>query len=150
MKRTMVVDVCEATKIKQDGFASIVAEWVNQTDSYTLKITPEMAINILKKISDEDVNFMGFSNIWSRPEWMICKTFAVPPPAVRPSVKHDAQQRSEDDLALLSILSRLTTKLNNLPKVANKRIKRILMIGFKYYNTTLPQWWTITFPARLR
>ena len=41
---------------------------------------------------------MGFSPIWSRPDWMICQVMAVPPPAVRPSVKHDAQQRSEDDL----------------------------------------------------
>jgi DNA-directed RNA polymerase II subunit RPB1 len=29
---------------------------------------------------------------------MICQVLPVPPPAVRPSVKHDAQQRSEDDL----------------------------------------------------
>ena len=41
---------------------------------------------------------MGFSPVWSRPEWMICQVLPVPPPAVRPSVKHDAQQRSEDDL----------------------------------------------------
>ena len=41
---------------------------------------------------------MGFSPIWSRPEWMVCQIIAVPLPAVRPSVKHDAQQRSEDDL----------------------------------------------------
>ena len=42
---------------------------------------------------------MGFSPVWSRPDWMICQVFAVPPPAVRPSVKHDSQQRSEDDLS---------------------------------------------------
>jgi DNA-directed RNA polymerase II subunit RPB1 len=30
---------------------------------------------------------------------MICQVLSVPPPAVRPSVKHDAQQRSEDDLS---------------------------------------------------
>lgn len=30
---------------------------------------------------------------------MICQVMLVPPPAVRPSVKHDAQQRSEDDLS---------------------------------------------------
>ena len=29
---------------------------------------------------------------------MIWEVLPVPPPAVRPSVKHDAQQRSEDDL----------------------------------------------------
>ncbi|NBP58845.1 DNA-directed RNA polymerase subunit A', partial [bacterium] len=32
-------------------------------------------------------------------DWMICQVLAVPPPAVRPSVKHDASQRSEDDLS---------------------------------------------------
>jgi DNA-directed RNA polymerase II subunit RPB1 len=119
-----------ATKIKQDGFASIVAEWTNTTESYTIKITPEMAISILKKISDEDVNFMGFSNIWSRPEWMICKTFAVPPPAVRPSVKHDAQQRSEDDLTHIII---------NIIKVNNK-IKQLTESGDQDNQKNMDDW----------
>ena len=57
-----------------------------------------MVLKIFRRISDEDVAFMGFSPKWSRPDWMICQVLAVPPPAVRPSVKHDAQQRSEDDL----------------------------------------------------
>ena len=42
---------------------------------------------------------MGFSPLWSRPDWMVCQVMIVPPPAIRPSVKHDAQQRSEDDLS---------------------------------------------------
>ena len=29
---------------------------------------------------------------------MVCQVLPVAPPAMRPSVKHDAQQRSEDDL----------------------------------------------------
>ena len=41
---------------------------------------------------------MGFNPLWARPDWMICQVLPVPPPAVRPSVKHDSQQRSEDDL----------------------------------------------------
>jgi DNA-directed RNA polymerase II subunit RPB1 len=68
-----------------------------------MKLTPEIVLKIFKKITDEAVNFMGFSSIWSRPEWMICQTFAVPPPSVRPSVKHDSQQRSEDDLTHIII-----------------------------------------------
>ena len=97
----------KANKIKQDGFASIVAEWsgTSPDEVMNVKIVPEMVIKIFKKISDEDVNFMGFSSMWSRPEWMICKVFAVPPPSVRPSVKHDAQQRSEDDLTHIIITS---------------------------------------------
>ena len=46
----------------------------------------------------QHITFMGFSPIWSRPEWMVCQVLAICPPAVRPSVKHDAQQRSEDDI----------------------------------------------------
>jgi DNA-directed RNA polymerase beta' subunit len=68
-----------------------------------MKIIPEIMLKIFKKISDEDVKFMGFSPIWSRPEWMICQVLAVPPPQVRPSIKHDAQQRSEDDLTHIMV-----------------------------------------------
>jgi DNA-directed RNA polymerase II subunit RPB1 len=63
-----------------------------------MKLTPELILKNFKRISDEDVHFLGFSPTWSRPDWMICQVLPVPPPAVRPSVKHDAQQRSEDDL----------------------------------------------------
>ena len=84
--------------IKKEGLATIFATW-EEAEDITVKLTPEMIIKICKRISDEDVSFMGFSPIWSRPDWMVCQTMAVPPPAVRPSVKHDAQQRSEDDLS---------------------------------------------------
>ena len=67
-------------------------------DKLTMKLTPEMVLKIFRRISDEDVKFMGYSPIWSRPDWFICQALAVPPPAVRPSVKHDSQQRSEDDI----------------------------------------------------
>ena len=90
-------------KIRKDGLASIYAEWKNdsgeQTENIVIQLTPELVLKIFKRIADEDVTFMGFSPIWSRPDWMVCQVLAVPPPAVRPSVKHDAQQRSEDDLS---------------------------------------------------
>ena len=88
-------------KIKLEGMATIVAVWEGMkadTEKIIMTITPEMALKIFKRISDDDVQFMGFSPTWSRPDWMVCQVLAVPPPAVRPSVKHDAQQRSEDDL----------------------------------------------------
>ena len=93
-------------KIKKEGFSTLIAEWQQikgldgeNKDEMTLNLTPEICLKILRRISDEDVTFMGFSPTWSRPDWMICQVLAVPPPAVRPSVKHDAQQRSEDDLS---------------------------------------------------
>lgn len=91
----------QPNKIRKDGLATIYAEWKNDTsgEDIVIKLTVEMILKIFKRISDEDVSFMGFSPTWSRPDWMICQVLAVPPPAVRPSVKHDAQQRSEDDLS---------------------------------------------------
>lgn len=103
----------QPSKFKQDGFATIIAEWKDSEQPLTLKITPEMFIKIFRRISDEDIAFMGFSPVWSRPEWMICQVLAVPPPSVRPSVKYDSSQRSEDDLTyiLLQII-----KANNTLK----------------------------------
>ena len=92
-------------KVKLEGMATIQAIWENidtdsenESKSITLRLTPELLLKNFHRISDDDITFMGFSPLWSRPEWMICQVLPVPPPAVRPSVKHDAQQRSEDDL----------------------------------------------------
>ena len=109
-------------KIKQDGFATLLAVWEKmkvegstETTTITQKLSPDRIYKMFKRISDEDVQFMGFHPLWSRPEWMVCYALPVPPPAVRPSVKHDAQQRSEDDLThiYMNIL-----KHNNILKEA--------------------------------
>ena len=108
-------------RIRKEGLASLFAEWKNpeeDEENIVIPLTPELVLKIFKRISDEDVTFMGFSPLWSRPDWMICQVLAVPPPAVRPSVKHDAQQRSEDDLShiLVNIIKTnktLQEKLDN-------------------------------------
>jgi DNA-directed RNA polymerase II subunit RPB1 len=121
----------QPSKIRKEGLATIYAEWSN-TDSSSetpegevvegtganmvIKVTPEMVLKILKRISDEDVFFLGFNPLWSRPDWMICQVMAVPPPAVRPSVKLDGQQRSEDDLShiLVNVLKTNNTLLEKM------------------------------------
>uniref|UniRef100_A0A6C0KVL2 DNA-directed RNA polymerase n=1 Tax=viral metagenome TaxID=1070528 RepID=A0A6C0KVL2_9ZZZZ len=100
-------------RIRKDGLATIFAEWKNDNEdeeNIVIKLTPEMVLKIFKRISDEDVTFMGFNPVWSRPDWMVCQVMAVPPPAVRPSVKHDAQQRSEDDLSHILVTIIKTNK----------------------------------------
>jgi DNA-directed RNA polymerase beta' subunit len=75
--------------------------WYPLKDNKVLKqqnMTPLICYQILKKIKDEVVNFLGFSHTYSRPEWMIITSLAVPPPSVRPSVRQSDNQRSEDDL----------------------------------------------------
>ena len=91
-------------KIKKENLATLIAEWDNvdtgaeDSGKVSLKLTPEKVVKLFRRISDDNINFMGFSPTWSRPDWMICQALAIPPPAVRPSVKHDSQQRSEDDI----------------------------------------------------
>ena len=115
-------------KIKKEGMSSLLAEWANTSDegdeNIIIPLTPELVLKIFKRISDEDVTFMGFSPIWSRPDWMVCQVLSVPPPAVRPSVKHDAQQRSEDDLThiLVNIVKSNKTLLEKIQNNAPENI----------------------------
>ena len=89
-----------------------------------IRLTPEMLLKIFRRISDED-SFYGLSPIWSRPEWMICQVLPVAPPAVRPSVKHDAQQRSEDDLShIYSNIVKTNSEL--LDKIQNNADQNII------------------------
>jgi DNA-directed RNA polymerase II subunit RPB1 len=85
-------------KIDLDDIATITAVWKIKKEKSIMKLSAENIHSILKRIRDDDLHFMGYSPKWSRPEWMICYVLPVPPPSMRPSVKHDAQQRSEDDL----------------------------------------------------
>lgn len=104
----------QPSSIKKEGFSTIIAEWSTKSSekndelskTMTIKLTAEIVHKIFKRITDDDIDFAGFSKIFSRPEWMICYTYLIPPPAIRPSVKQDSQQRSEDDLThiLLQIL----------------------------------------------
>ena len=105
-------------KIKLEGMSTLMATWDSMAcnenkEKINMKLTPEMVLQIFKRITDDDVHFMGFSPLWSRPDWMICQVLPIAPPSVRPSVKHDAQQRSEDDLT--HIYSNIV-KTNNFVK----------------------------------
>ena len=96
--------------IALEGLSKIVATWKgmdtgedNVKQDKKFVFSPEIVLKIFKHISDEDVDFMGFSSIWARPDWMICQILPVCPPAVRPSVKQDSQNRSDDDLTHIYI-----------------------------------------------
>ena len=125
-------------KIRKEGLASIFAEWKNneeEGENIIIPMTPELVLKIFKRISDEDVTFMGFSPIWSRPDWMICQVLAVPPPAVRPSVKHDAQQRSEDDLShiLVNIIKTNKTLQEKIQNNAPANVINDWLTVLQYY-----------------
>jgi len=131
----------QPSKIKKEGLANIIAEWTGSSsdDKVEITLTPELLIKMFKRISDEDVKYMGFSPLFSRPEWMICKVFAVPPPAVRPSVKHDSQQRSEDDIShiLCNIIKTNKTLDEKIKQNAPENVIIDWTTVLQYYIATL-------------
>ena len=139
---------CLQPKLKKEGLATIIAEWDNKQEEtgdtsksgkMIMKLIPEIVLKIFKKISDEDINFMGFNSCWSRPEWMICQVLAVPPPAVRPSVKHDSQQRSEDDLShiIINIIKANKTLQEKIQNKSNSNVIDDWTTVLQYYIATL-------------
>jgi DNA-directed RNA polymerase II subunit RPB1 len=109
----------------RDGIARITAEWVNsltaagqEKEKVTQVLEVEYVLRLFRRITDEDVDFMGLNRYWCRPDWMICSVLPIPPPQVRPSVIQDNNQRSEDDLThklfeIISTNQRLQDKINN-------------------------------------
>ncbi|KAH8883867.1 beta and beta-prime subunits of DNA dependent RNA-polymerase [Thozetella sp. PMI_491] len=85
-------------------------------------ITPEMALGILTRISDDDMRDIGLNTDHARPEWMIVTVLPVPPPPVRPSISMDGTgtgMRNEDDL---------TYKLGDIIR-ANSNVHQSLVDG---------------------
>lgn len=83
----------------KEGIIKIAMEWKDADDSVRKQVlSAEDVLKILKRISDRDAEVLGFHRKYNRPEWMICTTMPVPPPAVRPFVRNDTGARSEDDL----------------------------------------------------
>jgi DNA-directed RNA polymerase beta' subunit len=130
--------------VRKEGLASIYAEWKklssgdddgDDATSAVIRITPEIMLKVFRRISDDDISFMGFSPIFSRPDWMICQVLAVPPPAVRPSVKHDAQQRSEDDIShiIVNIIKANKTLQEKIAQNAKESVIEDWTTVLQYY-----------------
>lgn len=108
--------------IRKDGL-KLTGTWTWPKDADTEQkiekrlITPQMALNVFRNITPEDMAKMGLNADYARPEWMILTVLPVPPPAVRPSVSVDGTStgmRSEDDL---------TYKLSDIIR-ANSNVRR--------------------------
>ena len=132
-------------KIKKENLATLIAEWdsdgikdMSEEDAkkMNMQLTPDIVLKIFRRISDDDVSFMGFSPTFSRPDWMICQVLAVPPPAVRPSIKMDGQQRSEDDLThiIVNIVKANKTLQDKIRDGAQASVWHMVL---QYYCATL-------------
>tara|TARA_Y100000994_G_scaffold200027_1_gene170412 strand:+ start:16085 stop:20539 length:4455 start_codon:yes stop_codon:yes gene_type:complete len=120
----------QPNRIYKQDIGNIFAEWkFVDKESKKVLITGEIAHTILKRIKDHHIELLGFSTEYCRPEWMICSVLPVAPPAVRPSVRQDNNQRSDDDL---------TYKLIDIIKT-NKKLESLLELNKpeKFINSTL-------------
>jgi DNA-directed RNA polymerase II subunit RPB1 len=116
-------DICRIVAEWKGLTAEGGAEMVNPNGTLRRFLEPEYVHRLLRRISDEDVDFMGFSRMWCRPDWMVCTVLPIPPPQVRPSVLQDNNQRSEDDLTqkLIDIIKTNSTLGDKIGKGAKKK-----------------------------
>ena len=121
-------------RYKREGIARIVAEWEDVAakkggaklhEAMKQPLEVEYVQRLFRRITDEDVAFMGFNPRWCRPDWMICSFLAIPPPQVRPSVVQENNQRSEDDLThkLFEIIKTNKMLLSKMDAEGNKTNK---------------------------
>ena len=81
-----------------------------------IRIRPIDCMNIFKRISNSDSDFLGFNHKICRPDWLLLTVLPVPPPSVRPAATYDNDLRAEDDLTHL---------LNNIVKNNNQLKNKI-------------------------
>ena len=70
---------------------------------------------------------------------MICQVLAVPPPSIRPSVKHDAQQRSEDDIShiIVNIIKANNPLSDKIKQNATSKVIDDWTTVLQYYCATM-------------
>uniref|UniRef100_A0A6C0AN98 DNA-directed RNA polymerase n=1 Tax=viral metagenome TaxID=1070528 RepID=A0A6C0AN98_9ZZZZ len=135
-------------RYKREGIARIVAEWEAidgkevKHDAMKQALEVEYVQRLFRRITDEDVAFMGFNPRWCRPDWMICSVLAIPPPQVRPSVVQENNQRSEDDLThklfeIIKTNKMLLAKMDAEGSKANKGYIDELTNVLQYHIATL-------------
>jgi DNA-directed RNA polymerase subunit A' len=94
-------------------------KFIEQTEAGSEPLTPSMIRERLERISDEDLEILGFNPKVARPEWMVLQVLPVPPVYVRPSITLESGIRSEDDL---------THKLVDIIRI-NQRLKENMEAG---------------------
>lgn len=98
----------------------------------------EDVLAIVRRLKDKDLDVMGFAKELNMPQWMVCTVFPVPPPAVRPSVRNDTGQRSEDDLThkLCDIVKTNNTLKQKIEKNSSKEQIEYWSMLLQYHIST--------------
>jgi DNA-directed RNA polymerase II subunit RPB1 len=127
LKESKTCIYCNSRTIKKvsrvEGTITLQAHSFDD-DAEPMKLQPEIVLRCFQRITDADVELIGFNPKFSRPDWMICSVLAVPPLTVRPSVVMDDNTRMEDDLThkLITIIRNNTRLRDQLDKGASADI----------------------------
>ncbi len=135
----------QPSKYNKDGPMKIMAEWkdtnekTDEASKTLLEFTAEDVLRIFKRLTEEDMELMGFNPKWNRPEWMICTVLPVPPPAVRPSIIEENGQRREDDLThkLSEIIKTNNNILDRINKGSSEETIKLITMALQYHIFTL-------------
>ena len=127
----------QPNKYTREGIARIRAHYTAMNRTQDLEV--EYTHRLFRRITDEDVDFMGLSRYWCRPDWMICTVLPIPPPQVRPSVVQDNNQRSEDDLThkLFEIIKSDKTLQQKIENNASRDVVEVCSNVVQYHIATL-------------
>lgn len=127
----MVQDICSTIKVcGEDGTPGCRAQHpskISKTNEFRILVqvarnmepriySAEDVLRIFERITERDMEALGFNPQWNRPEFMVMTVLAVPPPAVRPSIIEESGARREDDL---------THKLADILKINNQLHDRL-------------------------
>ncbi len=140
----------QPTKYTKEGSMKIIAEWksikkkteeikdgmpVLEEEDITQEFTAEDVLRIFQRISEEEMELMGFNPEWNRPEWMICSVLPVPPPSVRPSIIEENGQRREDDLThKLSEIIKINNNINDkIAKGTSEETIKLITMVLQYH-----------------
>jgi DNA-directed RNA polymerase beta' subunit len=124
-------------RYNKEASMKIIAEWKDKSKDTSVQqeFTAEDVLRIFKRITNEDMELMGFNPKWNRPEWMICTVLPVPPPAVRPSIIEENGQRREDDLThkLSDIIKTNNNIFDKITKGASEETIKLITMVLQYH-----------------
>jgi DNA-directed RNA polymerase beta' subunit len=124
-------------RYNKEASMKIIAEWKDKSKETSVQqeFTAEDVLRIFKRITNEDMELMGFNPKWNRPEWMICTVLPVPPPAVRPSIIEENGQRREDDLThkLSDIIKTNNNIFDKITKGASEETIKLITMVLQYH-----------------
>ena len=115
-------------KKNPNGLGKLIVEWKLEadieSDKQRLYWEASDCLKILKRVSVEDYEALGFNSKFCKPDWLICSIFGIPPPSVRPSVRASNNTRMEDDLThkLCDIVKTNRTLKYKIEQKSHKKI----------------------------